>query len=129
MKWKYIVAWFPGILIGIINGSLRQFIYLNYLHEHYANQLSVLSFIILFGIYVWSIIPWLKINTNTQALYVGSLWICLTILFEFVFGHYIMSHPWEKLLYEYNLLAGRLWILVLIWIFISPWVIYKSVFK
>jgi hypothetical protein len=36
----------------------------------------------------------------------------LTVLFEFGFGHYVMGTPWHVLVADYNLLAGRVWLLV-----------------
>lgn len=44
----------------------------------------------------------------------------LTILFEFVFGHYVIKNPWQKLLADYNILKGRLWSLLLLTELISP---------
>jgi hypothetical protein len=29
-----------------------------------------------------------------------------TVAFELTFGHYVMGHPWSRLLADYNLLAG-----------------------
>jgi hypothetical protein len=46
--------------------------------------------------------------------------VALTVLFEFIFGRLVMKHPWSKLLADYNLLAGRLWLLVLLWLVIAP---------
>lgn len=125
MVWKYFLAWLPGIPIAIINGSLRQFGYRPFMGELEAHQLSTLSFLILFGFYVWFIIPWMKFTKKYQPLYLGIFWLVLTIIFEFVFGYYVRGYTWEKLFYDYNLLDGRLWILVLIWIFISPLLINK----
>ena len=34
-----------------------------------------------------------------------------------------MGHPWTKLFHDYNLLEGRLWVVVLIWVTISPLVL------
>ena len=125
MKWKYLLTWIPGVFIAIANGSIRQFVYLDYFDELTAHQISVLSFILLFGLYVWFIIPWLKLNSNSEALQVGVFWLAMTIIFEFIFGHFVMGHPWTNLFHDYNLLEGRLWIVVLIWITISPLVIRK----
>ncbi|MHB8851996.1 MAG: hypothetical protein ACYC6P_01405 [Ignavibacteriaceae bacterium] len=66
MKWKYFLAWLPGIIIAIGNGSLRQFVFRLYLGELEAHQLSALSFITFFGIYVWLILPWLKLSSTAQ---------------------------------------------------------------
>lgn len=54
------------------------------------------------------------------AVAVGLFWPLLTLSFEFLFGHYVTWHPWERLLQDYDFLAGRLWILVPIWITIAP---------
>ena len=125
MKWMYFIAWLPGIPIAILNGLIRESLYARHMGELSAHQLSVLSFILLFGIYVWFILPWLKPEKITQALRIGLTWLVLTILFEFIFGHYVVGNPWETLFHDYNLIQGRLWIIVLLWIFSSPWVIYR----
>ena len=52
-------------------------------------------------------------------------WLGLTVLFEFVFGHYIMGNPWSWLLHDYDLSKGRVWILVLIWVTGAPYVFYR----
>ena len=125
MKWKYIVSWLPGIPIAIINGLIRTYIYSKFLGELGAHQLSVLSFIALFGLYVWFIGPWLNPTSRWEALLIGVFWVLMTILFEFVFGHYVVGHSWEDLLHDYNFLQGRLWVLVLLWILFAPYLIYK----
>jgi hypothetical protein len=43
---------------------------------------------------------------------VGLLWLALTVAFEFLFFHFVAGKPWEVLLADYNLLGGRLWVLV-----------------
>jgi hypothetical protein len=42
------------------------------------------------------------------------MWLLLTVLFELLFGHYVMGDPWTKLLEAYNILKGNLWVLVLL---------------
>jgi len=124
IKWKYLISWLPGIPIAIANGSIRQFIYMAYVSEHTAHQLSVISFIILFGIYVWFIIPLLRLDSLRESFFAGLYWFCFTVIFEFIFGHYVMGHPWSALFHDYNILAGRLWIAVLIWTIAAPPVMY-----
>ena len=41
-----------------------------------------------------------KIESARHAILVGVIWLGLTILFEFGFGHYFMGNPWQKLLHE-----------------------------
>lgn len=32
-----------------------------------------------------------------HAFLIGLIWLCLTIFFEFGFGHYVIGNSWEKL--------------------------------
>ncbi len=125
IKWKYVAAWFPGVIIAIANGMVRQFGLQQFLTELQAHQLSVLTFSILFGVYVWYILGWLNLHSGKEAFRVGFLWLALTISFEFLFGHYVMGHPWDRLLHDYNLFEGRLWVVVLAWITVAPFVLSK----
>ena len=125
MKWRYIVSWLPGIPIAIANGILREVVYKARMDDLPAHQLSVVSFILLFGVYVWLVLPWLKLSTRAEAARVGLLWLVLTVAFEFLFGHYAMGHSWETLLHDYNLASGRLWVVVLLWIAIAPWIGFR----
>ena len=56
---------------------------------------------------------------------VGMMWLGFTVTFEFIFGHYVVGHPWAHLLYDYNLLQGRLWVLVLVWTVFAPLAVFK----
>ena len=49
----------------------------------------------------------------------------MTVVFEFIFGHYVMEHPWSKLFHDYNLLAGRVWLLLLLWTTLAPYILYR----
>ena len=48
-----------------------------------------------------------------------------TIAFEFAFGHFVAGHSWSKLLSDYNIFKGRIWLLFLVWVMIMPYVFYK----
>jgi len=123
--WKYILAWFPMIFIAIANGLFREKFLANHLSELRAHQLSTVSMIALFGVYVWILFKiWEPMSTG-QAIIIGLIWLVLTVVFEFLFGHYVAGHSWNKLLYDYNILKGRIWILILIWITIAPYIIYQ----
>lgn len=123
--WKYVIAWFPMIIIAIGNGLFREKFLANRLSELQAHQLSTASMIVLFGIYVWILFKiWTPISAS-QAIIIGLIWLVLTVVFEFLFGHYVAGHSWDKLLHDYNILKGRVWLLVLIWITIAPYIIYQ----
>jgi hypothetical protein len=104
---------------------LRQFTYGTLVTELTAHQISTFTAILLFGIYIYFVTKKWRLDSAKQAITVGLIWLGMTILFEFIFGHYVIGHPWEKLFHDYNLFAGRVWILVLIWTSIAPYVFYR----
>ncbi len=122
---RYLLAWLGLPVIGIINGFIRQAGYRNLLGDLAAHQVSTATAILFFALYVWWLNQRWPLTSAQEALTVGLLWLALTMAFEFLFGHYVMGNSWERLLYDYNLLQGRVWVLVLIWITISPYVFYQ----
>lgn len=67
--------------------------------------------------------------TPTVLFRIGVLWLALTLAFELLFGHYVSGVGWEMLLADYDLLAGRLWPLVLLTTLLAPWLcgrVHKS---
>ena len=122
---KYTLAWIGLVIIAILNGALRERGYRTYMSELTAHQLSTFVGILLFSVYIWILTGIWRIQSPGQALVIGGVWVALTIAFEFIFGHYVMRHTWSDLLHNYNLLKGRLWVLVLVWTAIAPYVFYR----
>ena len=127
--YKHILWWFIFPLIGILNGTLRELTYKKIVGDLPAHQISTATGIIFFWIIFYFIFRKWKIESVKNAFIVGFVWLLLTILFEFGFGHYIMGNSWEKLFHDYNLAEGRVWILFLIWITVAPFVFYKIFIK
>ncbi|URD52472.1 hypothetical protein [Chroococcidiopsis sp. CCNUC1] len=121
MIWRYILAWIPMVFLGIINGFIREVTYGKYFSELRAHQISTATGVLWLGLYIWAIAHLWGFDSPKQAIAVGLLWLGLTVIFEFTFGHFVAGHSWSKLLSDYNILAGRIWLLVLIWVAIAPW--------
>jgi hypothetical protein len=121
----YTAIWLGMVILAIYNGAMREKVYGKFMGELTAHQLSTLAWIILFGVYIWILTGWVRIESSRQALLIGGIWLIMTTVFEFVFGHYIMMHPWNRLLHDYNILKGRVWSLVLIWTFVAPYAFFR----
>ncbi len=121
----YLLAWIGLVFLAIVNGGLRTAGYARCMSDVSAHQLSTLIGLGLFALYLWILSLLFPISSARQALLIGGLWTLMAIAFEFLFGHFVMGHPWSKLFADYNLLKGRVWLLVLIWTFIGPYVFYK----
>ena len=125
MTGRYTIAWFALMLVAILNGTLREFAIGKVVPELPAHQISTLTLIIFSGVFVWVLNRIWPIESSAQAWIIGAIWLVMTVLFEFGFGHFVAGHPWSRLVADYNLLAGRVWPLFLVWISICPWLINR----
>jgi hypothetical protein len=121
----YALSWIGMVAIAILNGAIREKAYGPFMGELPAHQLSTFIIILLFGAYIWVLTGTYPIESPTQALIIGVMWLVMTVIFEFVFGHFVMGHPWSRLLQDYNLFKGRVWSLVLIWASVAPYLFYR----
>jgi len=118
---KGALIWISFIPIPIVNGVFRNYFYAPFLGELLAHQVGTIIVSLIFVLYIYLVFrKQLIIQRNIVLILIGLLWVSLTIVFEFGFGHYIMSNSWEKLLFDYNLLSGRIWSLFLLVMFFSP---------
>lgn len=124
MIFKYFLCWFPMLLLAIINGVGRDLGYKKYVGELTAHQISTGTLIILFGFYIWFIGNKFPFDSERQAIFIGFFWLILTLIFEFGFG-LARGNSLTHLLEDYNILKGRLWVLIPIWITIAPYIFYK----
>lgn len=127
--YKHILWWFAFPFVGILNGVLRESTYKKLVGDLPAHQISTVTGVVFFGIIFYLIFKKCKIESAKHAIFIGLIWLCLTIVFEFGFGHYIMGNSWEKLLHDYNLVAGRVWGLFLVWLLIAPYLFYRFLNK
>ena len=112
------------LVLAFINGTARDLGYKKYVSELTAHQISTFTLIILFAFYIGFVINRFPPVSSKQAVYVGLFWLILTLSFEFGFG-LMRGNPLSKLLEDYNLLKGRLWILIPIWITVAPYLFYR----
>jgi len=124
--WKYLLAWFLMLLASVANGAIRDFTYGKRVDELTAHQLSTVSSVLLLGIVIWGFVRLYPPASGRQAISIGLLWLALTVAFEFLFFHYVGGHSWAELLGNYNVLKGRVWVVVLAWVAIAPYVFFRA---
>ncbi len=122
---RYVLLWFPMLLIAVANGALRQLTFGKVMPELRAHQLSTLTGSILIGAFIWFVIRVWPPASSRQALQIGITWLILTVAFEFFMGLVLAQKPLSLVLQDYNLLAGRVWVLFLIWLTLAPWVFFR----
>lgn len=112
----YLAAWLPMVPIAIFNGAMRQGWYGHHMTELTAHRVSTVTGLVLLGSYIWLILRRWPPSGPAQALAIGLAGITLTLSFEFLFGHYVAGHSWARLLADYDLSAGRVWVLIPLWV-------------
>lgn len=122
---RYFLGWIGMVFVAIFNGILRGVAFEPYVTELTAHHISCVTGVSLFLVVTWFYNKKWPIGSSRQALLIGIMWVILTPIFEFWFGLYVMGHPLERLLNDYNLLTGRAWTLVLIAIVLIPTIIYR----
>ena len=114
-------VWLILVIAAILNGTLRNSFISPRAGEYAGHVISTIIFVCVILVVTYLFLSVIRIDyTVTDLLLVGALWLVMTVLFEFVFGHYVIGHPWAKLLADYNILKGRVWVLVLIATFFAP---------
>lgn len=117
---RLFLTWLLFVPVAIINGSVRQFFYQKYLGELRAHQLSSIIGSLLFIIFAYILARRQLAGLSSSQLFLtGLCWLVLTLIFEFGMG-LAAGRSWQYMLADYNLKAGRLWLLVLMTIFFAP---------
>lgn len=121
---KYILLWFLILITAIVNGIIREAFIKKFADDSLAHQLSTFTLLILMSGVIWFIIKQWPPKSAQQTIYIGILWVIMTLAFEFGFGYY-RGNSWSKMLEDYNLLKGRIWMLIPIWVAIAPYLFYR----
>lgn len=119
--WRaWLIAWLGGSVLGIVNGVIRELVYKDEVGDLTAHYISTATLIVLLALYFWMLDRRWPLPTFSDALLIGLAWTLLTASFDFGFGHYVDRKPWSELARDYDLSAGRVWILVLAWVALGP---------
>ena len=120
MVMRAVFVWCALLVIASINGIAREAFLIPRIGEVTGRALSTLALCVFITILTWITIGWIAPRSAQQAWAVGVVWVVLTLSFEFLAGHYLFHNPWPRLLEDYNVMAGRIWILVLITTLVAP---------
>jgi hypothetical protein len=124
--WRpWLVGWLGLVLVALLNGTLRQLGYQRWIGELAGRQVATVLMIVLSACFIWLLHRRWPIPSTGAALRIGGVWTVLTLSFEFGFGLFVERAPLSTLLADYNVAAGRIWILVPIWVVVAPEVIRR----
>jgi len=120
MNLRSLVVWCAFVVLAVINGSFRDAVLTPRLGEHESHVIGTITLCTAILIVTWLTINWMRPAKSTDALLIGGVWVLMTVGFEFLVGHYVFGTSWARLLADYDLLGGRVWLLVLATVAFAP---------
>lgn len=113
-------VWALMAVVAVVNGGFREIVLIPRIGSYPGHVLSTALFVfgilvISFGYFQWTTIEY----TQSELLLMGILWTVLTVGFEFLVG-YVENTPVSVTLEQYNVLAGQVWIAVMLTLLLTP---------
>lgn len=108
-----LAVWLLFLLSAMGLGVMRQTVVEPVLGQQAAHVIGTVSLAALMlgimALFVRHIGPG---GTQRHLWIIGLSWLVLTVGFELLLFHFVAGVPWKVLLAEYNVLQGRVWLLV-----------------
>jgi len=120
MNLRSLVVWCAFVVLAVINGGFRDVVLTPRLGVHESHVIGTITLCAAILIVTWLTINWIRPAKSTDALLIGGVWVLMTVAFEFLVGHYIFRTSWARLLSDYDVLGGRVWLLVLATVAFAP---------
>jgi len=118
---KSFLAWLVILCLAVANGALREAILIPSFGKNSGFILSGALLSLLVVLVAYAFVHLKQGVSVTHGLYIGILWLCLTLAFEFSFGRYVQHKAMAELLDAYTFKDGNLWPLVLLVTLLAPY--------
>jgi hypothetical protein len=116
---RAVVVWLLIAVAETVHGTLRRLFLVPLIGLKPSSQIGmVIGSGIIFAI-AWLSAGWLGLGSFRRQLQVGALWVVLTLIFEFSLG-LAFGYTRERILADYNLLAGGLMPLGILFMLFAP---------
>lgn len=120
-------VWILLLIVAVANGAFREAFLTPAFGAHAGHIASTSMLSLAIFVVSWLSMSWIGPKTERQAIAVGVQWLVLTVAFEILAGRFMFGNTWERLLSDYDLLRGRIWVLVLLANLVSPvWVFRRT---
>ena len=117
---RAVVVWFAILVLASLNGAVRDLVVAPRIGDTVARAISTVILSGLILLVTWYTIRWIGPHSPKQALALGAFWLVLTLCFEFGAGRFA-GKPWSVILADYDVVRGRIWVLVPLVTFLAPY--------
>jgi hypothetical protein len=112
--------WLSILLLAVLNGGFREAVLLPRFGNPSAQFVSGLLLIGCIVVVSYLLVPRLRAQSRGQLAGIGVLWLALTLVFEFGFGHLVQGKSWHELVGAYEFRGGNIWPIVLLVTAVAP---------
>jgi hypothetical protein len=115
------------LLIGAesVHGVLRTALLTPRIGDFAARQAGVLTGSVLILALAYLTVPLIRASRSRELLWVGLLWVALTVLFEAGLGHFVLGISWETFFSDYKIGRGGLMPIGLVILALAPLIAAK----
>lgn len=117
---KALAVWLLILVCAVVNGAFRESVLVPRFGSLPAFVVSGVLLLLCIVAVSTALVPWFGRLLVSGYLLIGILWLILTLVFEFGFGHFLQHKTWPQLLKAYTFQEGNLWPLVLIVTTLAP---------
>jgi hypothetical protein len=105
---RAIGVWVLVIVAEVLHGIARTLLLSPLVGDFRARQIAVFTGSIIILALAVTFIRWIRPSDVREAVYVGVLWLVLTLTFEIAFGRLVVGASWDRIASDYDLLRGGL---------------------
>lgn len=120
-----LLVWLIIIIVESVHGILRTLLLTPLVGDFHARQIAVFTGMFLIFLISILFIRWIDTKNKSTLLFIGLMWVVLTIAFEIGAGR-IAGFSWSRILSDYNLMKGGLMPLGIIFLFFAPLLAAKA---
>ena len=118
-------VWLVIIVAESVHGTLRQIFLAPLVGDFPARRIAFFTGMVLIFFIALCFIRWIRAGNSKQLFAVGLLWMCLTALFEFGLGFFVLNYSRERMLEDYDVSRGGLMGFGLLFMLFAPWLAAK----
>ncbi len=122
---KATLIWFGIAALAVVNGVVRENVFVPKLGMKFALPLSGITLSIIIFVVTYLSFNFLDAKQKTSCIFIGIQWGLMTLVFEFLFGHFFAHKSWSDLVQIFNIAKGDFFTLALIVTILSPYLTAK----
>lgn len=122
---RSLAIWLVLICAEIVHGILRELFLVRLVGHFRSNQIGVFTGSAIIIAIAYLTIRWIGAKQTSDFLFLGAIWLVMTVAFEVLFGRFVIRLPWEELLEGYNIAEGGLMPFGLLVLLFSPLIATK----